>query len=104
MHVHGVELDEQTRCRHWHGPTDVIAIRLPCCGRYYACHECHSALEDHDASPWPRARFDEPAVRCGVCHAELSSAEYFACGYVCPRCGAPFNPGCATHHHLYFES
>ena len=101
--VHGADLDEQTRCRHWHGPTDVIAIRFACCDRYFACYECHAELEDHDATTWPRERFDDPVVLCGVCRSELSCNEYFGCGYACPRCGAAFNPGCAAHHHVYFE-
>ena len=102
--VHGVELDAETRCAHWHGPTDVIAMRFACCDTYYACFECHAELESHPAVVWPRDRFDELAVRCGVCRTELSCNEYFACDHVCPRCGARFNPGCANHHHLYFES
>ena len=39
--VLGVNLDPQTRCEHYHGPTDIIAIKMKCCGRYYACKECH---------------------------------------------------------------
>lgn len=101
--VHGVDLDAQTRCRHWHGPTDVIAIRFPCCDRYYACFECHAEREEHPAVVRQRERFGEPAVLCGVCSSELSAAEYLGCGDACPRCRAPFNPGCASHHHLYFE-
>ncbi len=100
--VYGVDLDAQTRCVHWHGPTDVIAIRFPCCDKYFACFDCHSELEDHAAAVWSRERFEEPAVLCGICGFVLSCAEYFDCGFVCPRCGARFNPGCANHHHLYF--
>ena len=101
--VHGRGVDEQTRCAHWHGPSDVIAIRFRCCGRYYACFECHSELESHDAQRWPAAGFSEAAVLCGVCRTELTISAYLDGGYACPSCGAAFNPGCSKHHHLYFE-
>ena len=101
--VHGVGLDDQTRCVHWRSPSDVIAIKFDCCGRYYACFDCHTELEDHEAVVWPRARFAEPAVMCGVCKTEHSVDTYMSSGFVCPACGAPFNPGCASHYHLYFE-
>lgn len=100
--IHGVELDAETRCAHWHSPLDVIAIRASCCGEYYACAQCHDALADHPLTPWPRERRDTPGVLCGVCRAELGIAEYLACDHTCPRCGASFNPRCSLHHHLYF--
>jgi uncharacterized CHY-type Zn-finger protein len=100
--VHGVDLDDETRCAHWRSPSDIIAIRFACCGRYYACYDCHAALETHEPVVWPRERFDEPAVLCGVCRTELSVDAYLASGFACPSCGASFNPGCANHYHLYF--
>ena len=45
--LRGVNLDPQTRCEHYHGPTDIIAIKMKCCGVYYACKDCHVALADH---------------------------------------------------------
>jgi uncharacterized CHY-type Zn-finger protein len=101
--VRGVELDEETRCTHYDDPWDVIAIRFPCCGEYYACFDCHSACADHDAERWPVDARDERAVRCGVCGFELTIAEYLASEHACPACDASFNPGCANHRHLYFE-
>jgi uncharacterized CHY-type Zn-finger protein len=95
-------LDDETRCAHWNGPTDVIAIRFKCCDRYYPCFSCHEEAETHDAARWERAEFGEPGVLCGVCHTELTIADYLAGGFTCPSCGAGFNPGCALHHHLYF--
>jgi uncharacterized CHY-type Zn-finger protein len=100
--VHGVDLDPQTRCAHWHSPLDVIAIRMACCGTYYACRECHDALARHPAAVWPQAHWNRPAVLCGVCGIELAIAAYLACDNRCPACGADFNPGCAKHKHLYF--
>jgi uncharacterized CHY-type Zn-finger protein len=100
--VHGVDLDEQTRCTHWRSPSDVIAIKFACCSKYYACHDCHAALESHQSAVWSADRFDEPAVLCGVCRTELSIDTYMSCGFRCPSCDAQFNPGCANHYHLYF--
>lgn len=101
--VHGVDLDAQTRCEHWRSPLDIIAIKMKCCGEYYACKDCHDALADHTAQVWPKTEFEENAVMCGACGAELSIRAYLACGNTCPACGARFNPGCRHHHHFYFE-
>jgi uncharacterized CHY-type Zn-finger protein len=102
--VRGVDLDAETRCAHWHGPRDVVAIRMRCCGVFYACRECHDALADHPARLWPRAEWDARAILCGVCGGELSVEAYLAGDNRCPACAAPFNPGCKTHLHLYFET
>ena len=102
--VHGLSLDHETRCAHWASPLDIIAIKMRCCGAYYACRDCHDALADHPAQVWAVEDFDTPAVLCGACGAELSVAEYLACDSRCPRCGAGFNPGCAKHKHLYFAA
>lgn len=102
--VHGLELDPQTRCTHWHSPLDVIAIRMACCGEYYACKDCHEALARHAIAVWPREQWETKAVLCGVCGAELTIAAYMASGYACPSCGAGFNPGCRKHYAFYFET
>ncbi|HEX2592814.1 MAG TPA: CHY zinc finger protein [Rhizomicrobium sp.] len=102
--VRGVDVDAQTRCAHWHSPVDVIAIKMKCCGVYYACKDCHDALAGHPVSVWPQREWDQPAVMCGVCGTELSVRDYLGCGNVCPACGAGFNPGCRTHYHFYFEA
>ncbi|HSU97351.1 MAG TPA: CHY zinc finger protein [Gemmatimonadaceae bacterium] len=98
-----MNVDEETRCAHYHSPLDIIAIKLRCCGSYYACKECHDALADHSLAPWPAASFDTHAILCGACGAELTINEYLGCGSRCPRCAAGFNPGCARHHHFYFS-
>jgi uncharacterized CHY-type Zn-finger protein len=102
--VRGRDLDPQTRCTHYHSPLDVIAIKMRCCGAYWACRECHDELAGHPAQVWPRADFDAPAILCGVCQSELSVTAYQACDNRCPSCGAAFNPGCRNHYHLYFET
>jgi len=101
--VHGLDLDPETRCAHWRSPLDVIAIRMRCCDRYYACRDCHDALEAHSVQVWPKAEWDQPAVLCGVCDHQLTVVEYLASESRCPACEAEFNPGCRKHHHLYFE-
>jgi uncharacterized CHY-type Zn-finger protein len=102
--VLGVDVDHQTRCAHWRSPLDIVALKMRCCGRYYACRQCHDALADHPAEVWPRTAWDEPVALCGACGVEMSAAAYTACDDRCPACGAPFNPGCRTHRHLYFET
>jgi uncharacterized CHY-type Zn-finger protein len=101
--VRGVGVGPETRCAHYHAVEDVVAIRYACCGTYHPCHACHDAVADHPPERWPRDRFDDPAVLCGVCGAELSVAAYLDCGSTCPDCGAAFNPGCYDHRHRYFE-
>jgi uncharacterized CHY-type Zn-finger protein len=101
--VHGIGVDPEGRCAHWHGPADIVAIRFPCCGRYFACHDCHEALAGHPAQRWARSAFDRTAVLCGACGAELPVGRYLDSASRCPECGAAFNPRCALHHHLYFE-
>ncbi|WP_435065984.1 CHY zinc finger protein [Halobaculum sp. EA56] len=101
--VRGVDVGAETRCAHYAGPTDVIALRFGCCGTFFPCAACHDAVADHEPAPWPRDRFDEPAVLCGVCGATLSVREYLASDFACPECDAAFNPGCAAHYDRYFE-
>ena len=101
--VRGIEVDGRTRCAHWRSPRDVVAIRMHCCGEYYACRDCHDALAGHAAQVWPQSEWDESAALCGVCRREMSIGAYLASGDVCPACGAGFNPGCRLHRRLYFE-
>ena len=101
--VLGLDLDPTTRCAHYRSPRDIVAIRMKCCQRWYACRDCHEALAGHDVQRWPRAEWDALAILCGTCDAEMSIRDYLASAEACPRCRAPFNPGCREHHHLYFE-
>jgi len=101
--LRGVAVDPETRCAHWDDPVDVVALRFGCCETYYPCDACHDAAADHEAVPWPRERFDEPAVLCGVCGTTLTATAYLDGDDACPACGAPFNPGCRAHRDRYFE-
>jgi|SRR5690349_8605552 uncharacterized CHY-type Zn-finger protein len=100
--VLGRTVDDQTRCLHYHGPTDVIAIRFACCGAYYPCFECHHEAADHPARQWPAGRCDEKAILCGVCGTELTIATYQSVP-ACPSCDARFNERCRLHWPLYFD-
>ena len=99
--VYGLPVDTETRCVHWDGPTDIVAIGFRCCGRLYPCHACHEAVADHAAELWPRHERESAVILCGACATLLPIAEYLLVD-ACPRCEAPFNPGCRLHHPLYF--
>ena len=101
--LRGVRVDPETRCVHWDDPVDVVALRFGCCETYYPCDGCHDAATDHEAVPWPRERFDEPAVLCGACRTTLTAREYLNSDDACPACGTAFNPGCRKHRDRYFE-
>jgi len=101
--VQGIDLDPQTRCAHYRGALDIIAIKMKCCGVFYACKDCHEALADHPIEVWPRSEFDQLAILCGHCKTELTIRQYLRCAYTCPSCSSAFNPQCGNHHHFYFE-
>lgn len=100
--VVGCNVDDQTRCAHYHTDRDVIAIKFACCETYYPCFRCHDACTDHEAEQWPPEAFDELAVLCGVCGSELTIQAYLDCDHECPNCEAAFNPGCRRHVERYF--
>ncbi len=100
--VSGIEVDAQTRCIHYGSPLDIVAIKMKCCGIWYACKDCHDALAGHGLETWPQSKWDELAVVCGVCGSAMSVRRYLECGDACPASRARFNPGCRDHHHLYF--
>jgi uncharacterized CHY-type Zn-finger protein len=102
--VKGVDLDPNTRCLHYHGASDVIAIKMKCCQTYYACIDCHTALAEHTAQVWLRDEWSCKAVLCGVCGNEMSVLEYMDSANRCSCCSASFNPGCRKHYHLYFDT
>jgi uncharacterized CHY-type Zn-finger protein len=101
-HVNGA-IDGMTRCRHYHGPTDVIAIKFKCCGTYYSCYYCHEEEAGHPPDRWGPNERNEKALLCGGCGTELTIETYLGCGYRCPVCGIAFNPRCEAHYPLYFQ-
>lgn len=102
--MRGIGTDDQTRCAHWHGETDVIALRFKCCGEWFPCFDCHAALTDHRVERWRVSEYHALAVLCGACGTQLSIEAYLGCGNTCPWCATAFNPGCRLHYHLYFET
>jgi len=100
----GMEVDAQTRCVHWRSAVDIVAIKMRCCGVYWACKDCHEALAGHAIAVWGRGEWDTRAVLCGACGLEMTIREYMECESRCLGCGAGFNPGCKKHHHFYFEA
>ena len=82
VEVLGVGLDSQTRCVHWRSELDVLAIKMKCCGVYYACKDCHEASAGHAVEVWPREEWGEMAVLCGVCGGEMTIDAYMESGYV----------------------
>ena len=101
--VRGVAVGPETRCAHWAGERDVIAIRAPCCDAYYPCSACHDERAAHELRPIPETQFDEPGVLCGGCATALTVRAYLDADHECPACGTAFNPGCASHYDRYFE-
>lgn len=100
--LRGLAVDSETRCSHYDGTKDVIAIRFPCCDVFYPCVKCHRETTDHSPARWPRDRRYEQAILCGRCDATLDIARYLDNPDECPECGGVFNPNCVAHHDHYF--
>jgi uncharacterized CHY-type Zn-finger protein len=102
VEIHGVDVDPETRCAHYHTATDIIALKFKCCGKWFPCHLCHEEVARHDPAVWAKQEFDEVAVLCGGCGQQMSVSRYLNCNSTCPSCGRSFNPACAKHAHDYF--
>ncbi|TCP29795.1 putative CHY-type Zn-finger protein [Scopulibacillus darangshiensis] len=102
--VLGVNVDEETRCKHYHTDKDIIAIKFKCCNTYYPCYECHQEIAEHEAKVWGKDQQNERAILCGACGHELSIKDYMGCDYTCPSCQSHFNPACQRHYDLYFQT
>lgn len=102
MKVYGHIVDHQTRCKHYAGAKDIIAIRFKCCNKYYPCYKCHNEFEDHPISTWKKSEYNERAILCGICKTEHSVSLYLDEGK-CIHCHSEFNENCNKHYHLYFE-
>ncbi|QYF73658.1 CHY zinc finger protein [Cryobacterium sp. PAMC25264] len=100
--VYGAVVDDATRCVHYNGPTDIVAIEFRCCGRFYPCFQCHADAETHPLERWAPEQWAERAILCGACGHTLAIDEYRSVSG-CPSCAAAFNDGCRLHAHLYFE-
>ncbi|OEG19518.1 hypothetical protein BCR23_02175 [Enterococcus quebecensis] len=100
--IYGITLDTSGRCIHYDLIEDVIANKCYYCKKYYACHLCHNQQENHEFYPWPIVQdLTDKVVLCGVCHHEMTYAEYTSFEN-CPNCEHAFNLNCRKHKHLYF--
>ena len=102
LEITGIDVDPETRCAHYHGATDIVALKFKCCRRWFPCHLCHEELAEHPRAVWSENEFDELVALCGSCGRRMSVSDYLHCAASCPRCGRAFNPGCASHAHYYF--
>lgn len=102
--VNGIDVDARTRCAHYNSRLDIIAIKFKCCNQWFPCFKCHTECAAHPPIIWSVNEYETRAVLCGECGYKLSIAEYLGCSSACPNCHRPFNPNCALHYHLYFES
>ena len=103
VNVAGIQSDAETRCQHYNGINDVLAIRLKCCTVYYSCRECHDELSGHTAQTWDLSERQQFALYCGRCQNTFSIDTYLNDPFKCPTCKCLFNPNCVEHHHLYFN-
>ncbi|WP_353960505.1 CHY zinc finger protein [Ferruginibacter paludis] len=101
--VKGIQVDESSRCFHYHSILDIVAIRFKCCNEYYSCIYCHEAKSNHQVIVWNKNEFDIRAILCGNCNTELTIREYLNSNNSCPFCNSSFNPKCVNHHMHYFE-
>lgn len=101
--IYGSTVDAMGRCRHYHSELDILAIKFPCCGKFYACFECHATAVDHEPVRWRADQFEEIALMCGKCRNTFTIRLYLEAPNACPYCTASFNPACSNHHSLYFE-
>ena len=98
--VYGTAVDGATGCAHYRSHRDVLAFKLPCCDRFYACIDCHEATTDHTHQPITAP--DTAAVLCGRCGTVHTPRVYLQSDHECPVCDAAFNPGCEAHYDEYF--
>lgn len=98
MRIYGLDLDQAGRCVHYHLSVDVTAMKCARCQRYYACYQCHDALENYR---FAASNKDDWPVMCGICGC-LMRFDQYQLG-TCPRCGHAFNPKCSLHGQIYFK-
>lgn len=103
VRVRGLAVDSETRCAHYDGDSDVVALSFPCCEAFYPCFRCHDAVADHERRRWGSDERDARSILCGACGERLEIEAYLAAGGACPACDHPFNPGCANHYDRYFR-
>ncbi|WP_263622142.1 CHY zinc finger protein [Halobacillus litoralis] len=102
IEVYGVDVDQESRCTHYHSQVDIVALKFRCCRKFYACYQCHQETTDHPPEKWPLDERDHHAILCGHCRKTMSIDEYMNVNE-CPHCQHAFNAGCKNHYPLYFD-
>ncbi|EFA24667.1 CHY zinc finger [Streptococcus sp. M143] len=102
IQAHGLLVDDESRCVHYHSVKDIVSLQCYECKKYYACYQCHNSMETHVFSPYPLALTEDQPILCGACKRTMTFQEYQK-QIACPYCSAPFNPGCKQHHSFYFK-
>ncbi|MBP2622941.1 CHY zinc finger protein [Streptococcus oricebi] len=102
MRVFGLEIDEETRCLHYHSDLDIVALKCWACQDYFSCYQCHDSLRDHHFVAYPSKQKSDKVVLCGACKSELTISLYRG-QLSCPNCKRAFNPACKNHYDLYFR-
>lgn len=100
--IFGFQIDGKTRCIHHCTQVDVVAIKMKCCNKFYACIKCHDEMEEHQAETWSKSEFDDKVVLCGNCRCEMTVNAYLFLK-CCPDCDHEFNDKCKNHFHYYFD-
>ncbi|KAH3900132.1 Hot13p SCDLUD_003100 [Saccharomycodes ludwigii] len=102
--ISGKLVDEKSRCIHWHGDLDIIALKFKCCpNTYYSCYTCHQELCNHKVEKYNRLDNKVNLIICGNCRKEFTFQEYVTSDYKCLNCKQKFNPGCKLHYDMYFK-
>src|SRR5260370_38542384 len=102
MIVHGVSVNQQTQCAHYHSERDVVAVQFKCCDTFYACIDCHNELAGHTPLVWGKDARKTPAVLCGKCQNTMSISADLDCRGFSPLRGTAFNPGGSRHGAPHF--
>ena len=102
VQAQGVLVDDESRCVHYHTDKDIVALQCYECQKYYACYQCHNALETHTFTPYPLSLKEDRPILCGSCKKILTYEEYSKKSS-CPYCKAAFNPACQNHYSIYFR-
>jgi len=95
-------IDNEGRCKHYHGENDTTLLKFKCCNKYYPCYKCHSENEIHEVQLWKKEEFHKKAILCGVCKKELTINDYLHME-TCKYCNITFNPNCSKHYIKYFD-
>ena len=99
--IHGLLVDKESRCQHYHSPLDIVALKCYDCQKYYACYQCHDHIEDHRFRAYPCHIRQDKVVICGVCLHEMTIENYQK-SVSCSHCHSRFNPACSKHYDIYF--